>query len=136
MIVYDLICAEGHAFEGWFDNADNYDEQAVKGLVTCPVCGTAEVQRALSTFGIARHRGRDSMMEQTQIAEQMYKSFLDNFENVGADFTKEALKMHYGVTEQRNIRGVSTVQEEETLRAEGIEFHKVPVPASLTSDKD
>ena len=50
-----------------------------------------------------------------------------NFEDVGADFTKEALKIHYGVTEPRNIRGVSTPEEEKTLKEEGIEFLKIPV---------
>ena len=40
--------------------------------------------------------------------------------------TKEALKIHYGATEPRNIRGVSTPAEEEILKEEGIEFFKIP----------
>ena len=52
----------------------------------------------------------------------------NNFDNVGADFAEEALKIHYGVNEPRNIRGVSTPQEEETLRKEGVEFLKFPLP--------
>ena len=51
------------------------------------------------------------------------------FDNVGADFASEALKIHYGVNEPRNIRGVSTPQEEETLRKEGVNFIKFPIPA-------
>jgi hypothetical protein len=43
--------------------------------------------------------------------------------------------MHYGVTEPRNIRGVSTPKEEETMKAEGINFFKLPVPAK-PSDKE
>jgi hypothetical protein len=58
-----------------------------------------------------------------------------NFENVGSDFTKEALKIHYGVCEPRNIRGVSTPAEEETLRKEGVEFYKLPM-TSQDSDND
>jgi hypothetical protein len=51
-----------------------------------------------------------------------------NFEDVGANFSREALKMHYGVSEKRNIKGTSTKAEEEVLEKEGIKFFKVPVP--------
>jgi hypothetical protein len=57
-----------------------------------------------------------------------------NFDDVGCDFAKEALKIHYGVTEPRNIRGVSTKAEEKTLKEEGIQFFKIPLPASPDSD--
>jgi hypothetical protein len=43
--------------------------------------------------------------------------------------------MHYGVSEPRNIRGVSTPTEEATLKAQGIHFFKFPVPAK-PSDQD
>ncbi len=51
-----------------------------------------------------------------------------NFENVGPDFTREALKMHYGVSKNRNIRGTSTKAEEDMLEQEGIKFFKIPIP--------
>ena len=70
----------------------------------------------------------------------MAKAIVDymetNFDNVGSDFAKEALKMHYGVSEPRNIRGFSTAQEEETLREEGVSFMKFPVPDSSTTPSD
>ncbi len=50
----------------------------------------------------------------------------NNFDDVGADFSKEALKMHYGVSKKRNIRGSATGEEEETLKEEGIKFFKIP----------
>jgi hypothetical protein len=52
-----------------------------------------------------------------------------NFDNVGCQFASEALKIHYGVTEPRNIRGVSTQAEEKLLEQEGVQFIKIPVPA-------
>ncbi len=58
-----------------------------------------------------------------------------NFDNVGPDFSKEALKIHYGVSEPRNIRGSSTPEEERTLKDEGIEFVKIPVPASESENE-
>jgi hypothetical protein len=53
---------------------------------------------------------------------------------VGCNFATEALKMHYGATEQRNIRGTSTDTEEKMLKEEGIGFLKVPVPATPDTD--
>jgi hypothetical protein len=57
-----------------------------------------------------------------------------NFDNVGADFATEALKIHYGAAEPRNIRGVSTKEEEKTLKEEGIQFIKIPMPVRPDTD--
>jgi hypothetical protein len=57
-----------------------------------------------------------------------------NFDNVGSEFANEALKMHYGVKEPRNIRGTSTEQEEKTLKDEGIDFLKIPVPTNTDTE--
>ncbi|MBW1713335.1 MAG: DUF1178 family protein, partial [Deltaproteobacteria bacterium] len=39
MIAFDLSCAQGHLFEGWFDSAEAFEDQKKRGLVTCPLCG-------------------------------------------------------------------------------------------------
>ena len=65
-----------------------------------------------------------------QVAEYVEK----NFDNVGPDFAKEAIKMHFGVSESRNIRGTSTLEEEKKLREEGIQFFKIPLPSTLKTD--
>jgi hypothetical protein len=51
-----------------------------------------------------------------------------NFEDVGSNFAKEALRMHYGVSEKKNIKGSATWEEEKMLRNEQIEFFKLPIP--------
>jgi len=137
MIAYDLQCEAGHTFEGWFENAAGFEDQKQRGLLTCPLCGSAEVNRVMSTFGIARHRHRESP-EKTPVnpLEIITRYVEENFENVGVDFAKEALKIHYGVTEQRNIRGVSSEQEEKVLREEGVPFFKVPVKTSSGSEEE
>lgn len=138
MIVYDLKCSAGHTFEGWFKDAQAFERQRNKGLLSCPLCGVTEVSRALSTFGLSRHRDREDKPARPR--PHPLKVFSDfvrkNFENVGADFTREALKMHYGVTDRRNIRGVSTSQEEETLREEGVKFFKVPLLSDPASEDE
>ena len=61
MIRYALNCDQGHSFESWFANSGAYDKQAKRGLVTCPVCGSAKVEKAimapnLSHSGVAQPR--------------------------------------------------------------------------------
>jgi hypothetical protein len=130
MIVFDLKCAFGHTFEGWFDDNRDFEFQKDKGLLTCPVCNDGDISKALSTFAI---KGATEASPQKRHADELAAlgaKLLDfvekNFDNVGADFAKEALKMHYGVAEQRNIRGYSTQAEEKTLQEEGVPFFKFP----------
>jgi hypothetical protein len=54
MIRYNLVCARGHEFESWFAGSAAYDKQAKRGLVECPMCGTAKVEKALMTPRLTR----------------------------------------------------------------------------------
>jgi hypothetical protein len=134
MIVYDLQCVQGHAFEGWFEGLDDLENQLQAKLITCPVCGLSRVARVPSGFGIAKKRSEpDHEMAANLLGRAVQRYLRENFDDVGAGFAKEALKIHYGVTEARNIRGVSTPQEEEVLKSEGVSFFKVderPDPAT------
>jgi hypothetical protein len=49
MINFNLICASGHTFEGWFGSSADYDDQQARGLVSCPICGIVAVSKALMT---------------------------------------------------------------------------------------
>ena len=139
MIAYDLQCQKGHTFEGWFKDSKAYKQQKKAGLVACPVCNDTNVKRIPSTFAIkgagSTRRSSDRASIDPAVMARAIQHYVEsNFDNVGADFAKEALKMHYGVSEPRNIRGVSTSQEEETLRQEGIDFFKFPVPSGENDD--
>lgn len=141
MIAYDLKCPADHRFEGWFADSGAFERQQRKGLIACPVCGDTDVVRLPSTFAIkgVKHSAAlpvkaRPLSEQEIVARAVLHFVENNFDNVGTDFAKEALKIHYGVVEPRNIRGVSTSQEEDTLRQEGVEFIKVPLPSSSESD--
>lgn len=130
MVVYDLQCAQGHAFEGWFEGLEDLERQLQGKLIICPVCGLSRVTRVPSGFGIARKRSEpDHEMAASLLGRALQRYLRENFDDVGADFAKEALKIHYGVSEARNIRGVSTPQEEALLKSEGVSFFKVGDPA-------
>ncbi len=142
MIVFDLQCANDHTFEGWFEDNRAYEDQEKKGMITCPVCNDSRVTKILSSVAIRSSTGQADTHNQyahhmdaiTEASRQVADYVEKNFDNVGADFTKEALKIHYGVTEPRNIRGVSTENEEKTLKSEGIEFYKIPIPTRTDQD--
>jgi hypothetical protein len=131
MIVFDLRCIQGHKFEGWFDDGKAYEDQKAGGLLTCPVCNGADISKIPTAFSIkSSHPDKTISHQQRALAkiENKIAAFIENnFDNVGSRFATEALKIHYGVTEPRNIRGTSTQEEEKTLKEEGIEFIKLPV---------
>jgi Uncharacterized protein conserved in bacteria len=55
MIVYDLECSAGsHRFEGWFKSSQDFSGQQERGLLACPVCGSADVTRAVQAPRLAR----------------------------------------------------------------------------------
>ncbi len=54
MIRFTLVCDAGHRFESWFPSGSAYDEQAERGLVTCPVCDSAKVSKAPMAPAVAR----------------------------------------------------------------------------------
>jgi hypothetical protein len=135
MIAYDLKCDQGHLFEGWFEDAAAFEAQQTEGLVTCPVCDSAKVTRQLSTFAIKTRPGastRHPKVDFEAIGRRIVNYVQKNFDNVGPDFATEALKIHYGASEPRNIRGVSTDKEEKMLRDEGVSFFKFPGPPKAT----
>lgn len=132
MIAFDLQCENDHCFEGWFEDGKSYEDQKEKGLISCPVCNSSRISKLPSTFAIKGSQSSALNGKPKIDLEKIGKKIVDyvnSFDNVGPDFANEALKMHYGVSEQRNIRGVSTPKEEETLKSEGIPFFKFPSPS-------
>jgi hypothetical protein len=140
MIRYDLICTEGHAFDGWFGNSVAYDEQIRQGLLSCPACGSIKVEKQLMTPGIPaksnrRKEGREQVFsgppdgrQKALIAmmRELRRSVETNAEYVGARFADEARKIHYEETEKRGIYGEATAEDAHALVEEGIEVHPLP----------
>jgi len=142
MIVFDLECSNGHIFEGWFNSSDSFDEQFKKGLISCPECNDTNVKRVLSPVRTKISRPSSKRKDQgidkidyEKLAKEVINYINNNFEDVGPDFAKEALKMHYGASKKRNIRGSATAEEEDMLKKEGVEFFKIPFE-SPKDDKD
>lgn len=132
MISFDLRCANGHTFEGWFKDGASFEEQKKRNLIACPICNNKDIEKVPTTFGILSKSSGSREEWATEVQANFFRQFVafveKNFEDVGPRFASEALKMHYGVTEKRNIRGSSTEEEEKMLKKEGIKFYKIPIP--------
>jgi hypothetical protein len=145
MKVLDLQCAQGHAFEGWFASEDDFVSQCASSLVQCPLCGDAAVHKLLSAprLNLATSRQEKPSTEVEVIRQpaavdeltaawlEMGRRIVANTQDVGEHFAEEARKMHYGETEERAIRGQTTVDEARALVEEGIDVLPVLLPQAL-----
>lgn len=159
MIRYALVCSAGHDFEGWFRNAEDYDRQAAAAHLSCPLCGDAQVEKALmapavsarSSASVAEGAAKESgsppaaaetaMMampdpRQAQVLDMMRKLrryVTETAENVGSNFAKEARRIHHGEAERRGIYGSASSEDARELVEEGIDLLPLPV---LPEDKN
>lgn len=147
MIVFDLLCEDGHRFEGWFASAGEFASQQERRLLQCPSCGSGEVKRVPSAarFNLgaqepakpARPAEKTPEMEGRDpfaIAQMLYSRMLDELlsksEDVGKDFPAEARRIFYEEAPARPIRGIATQEEHDELVDEGVPVTRLPVPPS------
>jgi hypothetical protein len=143
MIRYDLVCAKGHEFDGWFSDSGAYDEQSRRGLVACVHCGSTSVEKQLMAPGIPVRGNRRSeapagkpmlasafdprQQKLTQMMRELRKAVEENSEYVGDRFAEEARRIHYEEAQKRGIYGETSVRDAQALIEEGIEIHPLPV---------
>ncbi|MGH7769337.1 MAG: DUF1178 family protein [Candidatus Binatia bacterium] len=142
MVIYDLICEENHRFEGWFPNFEGYQDQAAKGLISCPTCGTTAVEKLPHACAVHVKKESDrpaadspkasppalSEMEAKELLIRLHQYVQNNFEDVGPRFAEEARAIFHGETEERPIHGSTTTEEREGLDEEGIPYGILPKP--------
>lgn len=144
MIIYDLCCDRDHRFEAWFRNADEFEMQRQRGLLSCPLCDSQIIRRVPSAVAVStgkaqppRAQAADSKTAPSApppVAEAeiraLYRQFVqvlrDKSEDVGDRFADEARKIHYQEAPERAIRGKTTQDEYEALRDEGIDILNLP----------
>jgi len=143
MIKYALICEQRHEFESWFASSGAYDKQAKRGLVSCPVCGSSKVEKAIMAPRLSGTRKRQRTAETPAAApvamltqqeqelrtklKELREHITKNADYVGQKFPDEARKMHYGEIEHRSIYGEASIKAAKELSEEGIELHPLPL---------
>ena len=135
MIRYDLICANGHAFDAWFSDSAGYERQAEAGLVECPVCGSADVQKRLMAPALASSNRSATpaadhpLLEHTRAASKLLRELHAHVRRhadyVGRAFPEEARKRALE-EDARPIWGEASREEVRELTEEGISVLPLP----------
>jgi hypothetical protein len=130
MIRYALRCEAGHGFEAWFSSSDDYDMQAARGLVECPVCGSTEVGKQIMAPAVRTSTKPERMIngapDVADIARRVQAHIRANFDYVGDRFAAEARAMHAGEKPQALIYGEATPKERQALESEGVPALPLP----------
>ncbi|MDR7231074.1 hypothetical protein J2X45_002169 [Caulobacter sp. BE264] len=135
MIKYALRCDRTHEFEGWFGSSADYDDQAARGLVECPVCGSTGVSKQIMAPAVAGTKAQRSaepavdpkMREMMMTAMgEVRRHVEENFDYVGDAFAKEARAIHEGKSEERGIYGEASPSEVKALVEDGVKVAPLP----------
>jgi hypothetical protein len=119
MIRYDLKCAEGHSFDSWFQSSSAYDKLAAAGMVSCAICGSTKVEKAIMAPRVSTSNKAaaavptepveapapkltDNSKTEKMLAE-MRKHIEKNATYVGGNFATEARAQHLGAAPERAI---------------------------------
>ena len=135
MIVYNLRCRNAHEFEGWFRDSAAFDAQSLSGKLTCPVCDSRKVEKAIMAPALAGAKKSTEPTAVTTAAEAkkmrqfmtgLRKYVQENADYVGPKFAEEARKILYGEAEERHIYGEATIDEAKELVEEGVDVAPLP----------
>ena len=136
MIRYALACEKNHQFESWFQSAEAFDKLHATGMVTCPACGSTEVEKSLMAPGVPSKRSRTKATPQAMSAgpdpkletalKELREHVEKNSDYVGNKFADEARAMHLGDKPERSIYGEVKPEDAKKLHEDGVPA--VPLP--------
>lgn len=142
MIRYTLRCSEEHCFESWFQTAEAFEKLNGSGMLTCPSCGSVDIEKAIMAPQIQTSRNIEtpdttdttntmhalsapSSPAEAAIAE-LKKKIQESSEYVGGDFASEARKIHDGDAPERSIYGEAKPEEAKKLVEDGVPVAPLP----------
>jgi len=143
MIKYRLICDGEHEFDGWFPSSKDFDKQKKNGYLTCPICDSGNVDKALMAPRVQTSKKKktekklesyrksivsDEMMLASQaktVMRRIKKHIEKEFENVGNKFYDEAIKASEGQRDDK-FYGTPTKEQVNDLLDDGIDLFHVP----------
>lgn len=142
MIRYALRCRKDHRFDSWFPSAAAWDDQSSRGLVRCPDCGTAEVEKALMAPGLRVSPPGDAAPaplstpadDRERRLADLRRAVEGNSEYVGLNFAAEARRIHDGDAPGRAIHGEAKPAEARALIEDGVPVAPLPfIPTRRTN---
>jgi hypothetical protein len=132
MILFKLRCAAEHEFEAWFRDGATYERQATRGQISCPDCGSSEIEKAPMAPRLARSSGAEekkaplSPAQLRRMLQELRRHIETHCDYVGDRFAEEARRIHRGEATPRGIYGEASQEDSEALAEEGIEVARIP----------
>jgi len=152
MIRYSLKCDQDHSFESWFASAEAFEKLLAAGMLTCTLCGSPHVEKALMAPAVRPARksaaapadetpapqdgtakapaelphlsAPQNVMEEAIAA--MRRTIEEHSDYVGKDFADEARAIHTGEAPRRAIHGEANPDEARALIEEGVPVTPLP----------
>ena len=144
-----IYCSEKKEFDGWFQNIETFQKQMVSGLINCPICGSDNIIKSLSTPNVIKvksqkfknkkiennteahiskksYLGNEDIKDITTMLRTIKKEIQKNSTYVGDKFVSQARSMKEGQIKERPIHGHGSNEEIQELRDEGIEVVNIP----------
>ncbi len=144
-----LICTNKDSFDAWFQNMNAFEDQKSDGLITCPICGSENIIKSLTTPSLRilnaskskkneydyntntkqfpeKHDLKENNIDLKVVLRTLKKEIEKNSKYVGKNFAQEARKMKEGKMEEISIYGHGTKKEIEELKDEGINVINIP----------
>jgi len=139
MIKYTLKCDQDHTFDSWFASAAAYDKLDNAGMISCEMCGSPKVKKAIMAPRVntsdapAMSNAPTAPATETLAAsapppeiEALRKKIESQSDYVGTNFAREARAMHLGDAPERSIYGEAKPEEAKSLIEDGVPI--VPLP--------
>jgi hypothetical protein len=148
MIIFDLRCAPaGHVFEAWFGSSQDYEDQRGRGLVSCPICGAGDVDKAPMAPAVPKKGSGDgapdlyssdveTVKQMLGALAAMQRKLVEQSDWVGDRFASEARAMHLGEADARAIHGQATRADAESLLEDGIPIAPLLFPVAPPGEEN
>ena len=152
MIKYQLkcktsFCSNEKEFDGWFKSIEAYENQKLQGLINCPICGSDNVVKSLTTPSLKINKNKTSDNKNKQhknfknnvnflanenpdnistLLRTLKKEVQKNSTFVGYEFVSQVRSMKEGKIKEKPIHGQATNKEIQELSDEGIDVVNIP----------
>ncbi len=133
MIQYALKCENDHVFDSWFQSASAFEALEKSGHLSCVVCASNKVKKAVMAPRVATHDGdttpkplTDPTTDKEKALAALRKQVEENADYVGPRFAEEARSMFLGATPERAIYGEANGAEAKALIEDGIPVAPLP----------
>lgn len=136
MITFVLKCENGHNFDSWFQSSAAFDTLKGSNMITCPVCGSTAVEKAVmaprlqdsskATSASMPAPPRLSDDPQRAALAEMRRKIEAESDYVGVKFAQEARDMHDGLIPMRAIYGEAKPEDAKRLIEDGVPVAPLP----------